>query len=231
MANELDALDPQPAQVTLSTGTEVQIEQLRTRQFFKLLRIITRGALPSLQDMSLFKVDGDMDTSEFAGRLISLLLLSIPEAENETVEFVQAMCRPVGLVNRPGGRQNKQETAHNTALWTALISDLDNPKLDDLVTVIEAVVKQESGDLLALGKRLTSMFQMAEKTGQVPRSPSPTSTVGSFSAGSAAPLTYSVTNTGGETTTSGTFQFDDSASASPPSASAATSSATSSSNG
>ena len=47
MTNELDALDPDTAIVTLSTGTQVQVARLKSRQFFKLLRIVTRGASPA----------------------------------------------------------------------------------------------------------------------------------------------------------------------------------------
>lgn len=222
--NELGALDPQPQTLRLASGLEVEILPLRTRQFFKLLRIITRGALPSLQDMSLFKLSGDVDTAEFAGRLASLLLLSIPEAENEAIEFIQAMCKPVGLITRQSGMKlNKQDVSLNTEKWAALFTDLDNPGLDDLVTVVEAVVNREAADLLALGKRLSAMFKLAEKTGQVtPSGPSAsyqtlTSPALNYSAGSPEPMTSSVTSTGGGTSASVTYQFDDSARSSRPS--------------
>jgi hypothetical protein len=226
MANrELDALDPQPGNITLSTGIEVEILPLRTRQFFKLLRIVTRGALPQIQDMGLFKVGADMDPGEFAGRLTSLLLLSIPEAENEAIEFIQAMCRPTGLIQRHSGMKlNKQDVAHNTEKWSVLFTDLDNPELDDLVTVIEAVVKRESADLLALGKRLSQMFKIAEKTGQVTTSPtsqtsypSQSSPAANYSAASPAHTTSSNTSTAGATTASVIYLSDGSGSSSQPS--------------
>lgn len=222
---ELDALDPQPQIIELSSGLPVEILPLRTRQFFKLLRVITRGALPQIQDMSLFRVGPDMDPGEFAGRLTSLLLLSIPEAENEAIEFLQAMCRPVGLIQRQSGtKPNKQDIAVNTEKWAKLLTELDNPELDDLVTVIEAVVRREAADLLALGKRLSQMFKVAEKTGQVPATtptspsfPTPTSPAATYSAVSPVPSTSSSTSTGGTTGVSATYLFDDSASSSPPS--------------
>jgi len=40
--SELSALDSTPGSVTLSTGTEVDILDLKAKQFFKLLKIITR---------------------------------------------------------------------------------------------------------------------------------------------------------------------------------------------
>ncbi len=224
MADELEVFDPTPSTVTLSTGTVVQLESLRTRQFFKLLRIITRGALPQLQDMSLFKMDGELDSGEFAGRLISLLLLSIPEAENEAVDFIQAMVRPVGLIERRSGlKLNKQDVAHNTDLWAEVITQLDNPELEDLVTIIEAVVKQEAADLLALGKRLRQMFKLAEKTGQTKPSSSSsssrgqTSPVATYSGDSAVRSTSSAVSTAGQTTVSSTLLSDDSGRSQPPS--------------
>jgi len=198
VANELDALDPVPEVVTLTTGTQVQIEDLKSRQFFKLLRIVTRGALPALRDFSVFQTDVDFDVKEFAGRFLSLMLLSIPEAEDEAIEFVNAMVKPVGLIERPrGSKLSKQDLERNTELWQRVIVDLDNPELDDLVTIIEAVVKREAADIQALGKRLAAMFRMAEKTGQVPGSPNRTSPDWNTSAGSRERSTSSVTSTDG----------------------------------
>ncbi len=227
--SELDALDPVPETVTLSTGAVVVIESLRTRQFFKFLRIITRGALPSLQDLSIFKMDGEEDSRAFAGRLISLMLLSVPEAEDEAIEFIQSMCKPYGLIERRGVRLNKQDTERNTELWAKVITDLDNPELDDLITIIEAIVKREAADIQALGKRLRAMFALAEKTGQLkqqPGSPTPDS-----SADSPAPSTWSATSTDGPTNGSVTWRLDGSDSASPPFASVTTSPDVSMTNG
>jgi len=218
MANEIDVLDPVPTTVTLSTGTVVEIEHLKARQFFKFLRIITRGALPAMQDMSVFKLDGEQDAKEFAGRLISLMLLSIPEAEDEAIEFIQSMCKPYGLIERRGGSKlNKQDVERNTELWTRVITDLDNPELDDLVTVVEAIVKREAADIQALGKRLSAMFKLAEKTGQIPSpSQSRTSPAGNSSADYPAPTTSSPASTDGPTPSAETSPSAGYVSVSPP---------------
>ncbi len=219
MANqELDALDPVPAQLTLSTGTVVVIEDLRARQFFKFLRIITRGALPAMQDMSIFNVDGNLDAREFGGRLLSLMLLSIPEAENEAIEFVQAMCKPAGLIERRGlGKLNKQDQERNTALWATFLMEMDNPELDDLVSIIEVIVKREAADIQALGKRLGAMLKIAEKTGQIPeQSPSRTSQDENSSEDSVEPSTYSPPPTDGPTITFSGSPSDGFANVSPP---------------
>ena len=199
---ELDALDGSPGQLTLSTGLVIEIEDLKARQFFKFLRIITRGAMPNVKDMSLFKLDGDIDVRDFAGRLMSLVLLSIPEAENEAIEFVQAMCKPTGLIDRPAARLSKQDKERNNEMWTRFIVDLDNPELEDLVSIVEAIVKREAADIQALGKRLGGMFKMAEKTGLLDGSPTRTSQDANSSADSRGHSTWSRTSTAGTTTNS-----------------------------
>lgn len=198
MGDELDALDPQPEQVKLTTGTVVQLEALRARQFFKFLRILTHGALPNLRDANFLNLT-DLDDQAFMMRLMSLVVLSIPDAEDETIEFVRAMCRPVGLIERRG--LNKADTERNNELWTRLYTELDNPELDDLITLVEAIVRREAEDIKALGKRLRQMFNLAEKTGQLK---SPSSPAANSSADSPEPSTSSPPSTGGRTTTSPT---------------------------
>jgi hypothetical protein len=215
--SELDGLDPLPEQVKLVSGTTVLMERLHARQFFKLLRILTHGALPVLQDGGLFELNADTDVTEFGNRLLSVLLVSIPNAEDETIEFVRSMCRPVGLVS--GRKLNKQDTERNAALWAVVDEELDNPALDDLVTIVEAVVRRESEDVQALGKRLAAMFGLAQKTGQLPASLTPSTRISS--ADLPEPSTSSPPSTDGPTTSSADSLSADSASVSPPSESAA----------
>jgi hypothetical protein len=195
MANEIDKLDPIPETVTLQSGLQVQLESLKARQFFKLLRIVTHGALPGLHQSGLFEMK-DLDTDEFLGRLLSITLLSIPDAEEETIAFIKSMVYPTGLIDRKG--LNRQDGERNTLLWEAVDAELENPELDDMVTIIEAVVKREAADIQALGKRLASLLTLAQKTGQL-KSPSPDSLTSEPSAGSPVPSTSSRRSTGGRT--------------------------------
>jgi hypothetical protein len=199
MADEIDKLDPIPETVTLKSGLQVQLESLKARQFFKLLRIVTHGALPGMRDAGLLDFD-ELDTEEFLGRLLSVTLLSIPDAEDETIGFIRSMVYPVGLVERKG--LNKQDAERNTLLWEALDVELENPELDDIVSIIEAVVKREAEDIQALGKRLASMMKLAEKTGQIDSSPSPSESTSTSSAESPARSTSSRKSTGGRTSKS-----------------------------
>jgi hypothetical protein len=216
MANEIDKLDPIPETVKLRSGLTVRLESLRARQFFKLLRIITHGALPGMQQAGLLSMDG-LDSEEFMGRLLSITLLSIPDAEEETVEFIRSLCYPEGLIERKN--LNKQDIERNQLLWDALDEELLNPDLDDLVTIIEAVVKREADDIQALGKRLASLFKLAEKTGQLSTSssPNPTESTSVSSADSPARSTSSRRSTGGRTRTSSTSRSGGSDNVSPPS--------------
>lgn len=216
MTNELDALDPVPDQVKLLSGTVVAIEDLKARQFFKLLRIVTHGAMTGIAD--LFKLD--VSAEEFGTSLLTVVLLSIPDAENETLEFIQSMVKPVGLIE--GRLLNKGDTERNNALWADVDRDLENPELDDLITIVEAIVKREASDIQALGKRLAAMFKLAEKTGQLKSSsPTPASPIVTSLAGSPEPSTSSPASTDGPTTTSENSPSDGSDSASQPSESAA----------
>lgn len=206
MSDELAALDPIPETVTLVSGTQVVLLDLRTKQFFKFLRIITHGALPIMRDPAMLRLDADTDPEAFTGRLLSLLMLAIPDADEEALDFVRSMCAPAGLIE--GRRLNKQDTERNTALWDQLDLELANPELDDLITIIEAIVRRESADIQALGKRLLAMFSLARKTGQLnpaQPSPNPTSPAPSSSADSPAPTTLSPPNTDGLTSASVTY--------------------------
>ena len=54
--NELDRLDPEPVVVKLTTGLAVEVVRLRTRQFFRLLKVLTQLSTPPNPSRG---VDGD----------------------------------------------------------------------------------------------------------------------------------------------------------------------------
>jgi hypothetical protein len=203
--SELDALAPVAETTKLSTGTAVVYEPLKTRQFFGLLRIVTRGAGAALGDPTLFSLNSDTTAQEWGQKLLALILVAVPNAENETVAFIQSMVKPDGLVDKPARSLTKADTAHNAALWATLSEELFNPELEDTLTILEDVVKRESSDLVALGKRLATMMKVAQKTGQVPETAQPAlesliSPDLTSSEDSAAPSTSSPASTDGPTT-------------------------------
>lgn len=204
--SELDILTSVPEKATLSSGTEVVFEDLKARQFFKLLRILTHGAFPLLRDPSLMSFGPDEDVKEWGQRFLTLVLMAVPDAEDEAIEFVRAMVRPASVIDkadRPGGL-SKVDRTHNQMRWDELNEELENPELDDLITIIEGVVQRELDDLAALGKRLGAMLKLAQKTGQIPTStPSPTSTEPNSSGASPEPSTSSAPSTDGPMMSSG----------------------------
>lgn len=150
--SEAERLDPTPLEMVLESGTRFELEPLKLRQFLRLLRIVTRGAADVLDGASL-----DFDNADaFVQQFIGMVLFSIPEAEEETVDFIQSMVRPVSLTGNPD---------KDVILIRDLYSELENPSLEDTVTIIQSIFERESEDLRALGKRLGSMFKVAQKMG------------------------------------------------------------------
>lgn len=163
---ELSVLDPSGEIVTLQSGLEVKVVDLKTRQFFRLLKIITKGAGPLLQSGALSDLQGlnsESSAAEYMGKLLGMILMALPYAEDEAVDFVVSMTEPVGLVE--GRSLSDAQKKKNEDKWTEYAEALGyNPELEDMVTLIEAVVKREASDIQALGKRIVSMVKVFQKT-------------------------------------------------------------------
>lgn len=159
--DEIDRLDPQPIEMRLESGTEFDLEPLKLRQFLRLLRIVTRGAADVLDSTEL----NFNNPQEFVQTFLGMVLFSIPEAEEETIDFIKSMVKPKDMTGDPKADLPKIQ---------ALVAELDNPELEDTLTIVQAVIERESEDLRALGKRLGAMFKVAEKMGATsPSSPTP----------------------------------------------------------
>ncbi len=162
-STDVDVIVAEGDSVALASGTEVVIQPLKARQFFKLLRIITHGAGGMLLNV---KFAPDDSPEEFGAKLLALVGFAIPDAEEEVIDFLLSMVKPAG--EKTGRTLSKQDKDHNKRLSEELFDELYNPELEDLVTLVEAIVQREAEDLQALGKRLMGMFELAKKTGQVP---------------------------------------------------------------
>jgi hypothetical protein len=161
--SELERLDPTPQVVTLSTGFAVEFHRLKTRQFFRLLKVLTHGAGPLLMQANLdFKAGAD----EFVQKLIGLVVISVPDAENEFIQFLASMCRPAALTDKPESQLDKQQKADNQKLWDRFNTELGNPDLDDLIDIVETIIRREAPEIQALGKRLGDALAVFQKTGQ-----------------------------------------------------------------
>jgi hypothetical protein len=163
--SETDRMDPVPETVELVSGTSVEIQRLKLRQLFRLLRIITRGGagyIPMLREALTMSSDEDR-ADAFGAQLIAIALIALPEAEDEAIEFIMSVVEPVGLT--PG--RDKQGRELNESLRQTLAEELFNPEPEDAITIIEAVINREKDDLVNLGKRLGAALNLAGKTGQL----------------------------------------------------------------
>lgn len=162
----------------LADGTIVELEELRLRQFLRLLRIVTVGAPTEMLAEGIGKLADD--EGQFGANLLMLIMLGIPHAEVQVVDFLLSMVRPKGLVGGPDGkpqsRMTKQEIERDKAAYDALIKKLENPSLEDTLIIIEKVFKGAATDFRALGKRLAAMWKVAEKAGMLKSQESNSST-------------------------------------------------------
>lgn len=158
---ELDILTGEPTPLTFSTGFEVEVVRLRTRQVFRLLKVLTQGAGPALTTLD-FKAEAD----DFLQRLLALVIFSIGDAENAAIGFLASMCRPAGVVDKKPGDLTKQEREANQALYAKFSEELNNPEPGDTLDLIEAIVTREAPHLQALGKRISGLLGTFVKTGQ-----------------------------------------------------------------
>jgi hypothetical protein len=168
--NDVDALAAEPSDLTLVSGTVVEVQRLRTRQLFKLMKIVTRGASAALEDMEL--PGADADTSDFTVKLLGAVIASIPEAEEETIEFLLSMVLPKGTIHKP---RSKADLAHNRAIFDELTDELYNPEIEDTINLLTHIIETEAEDMQRLGKQLLQIIQTTTKSPAVSSSSPKTS--------------------------------------------------------
>lgn len=154
-SNDVDALSPEPDTVTLESGFVVRVDHLKTRGMLKLLKIVTRGGGPILMQMPM---DFE-DPQTFMKQFLAVVVMAIPEAEDETIEFVRFMVTPAEY-NSEARAQDKAALQKNEDLFKRLAEEFDDPDPLDFLTVIEKIVENESADILALGKRLAAVLKI-----------------------------------------------------------------------
>lgn len=152
---DVDALVADPIPLTLISGFPIKVERLRMRATMALLKILTRGAGEALLSMRLGR---DTDPEEFTGVLLGAILVSIPEAEDETIEFIRRMVSPA-IIHE--GRITPGDRAWNEEQYETLRNELEDPELDDLMTILSEIIKNEAPHVLALGKQLVALLPVA----------------------------------------------------------------------
>lgn len=148
-----NSLISEPTVVTLQNQFQVNIERLKTRQLFKLLKIITRGAGEVLPTLS---VNASTSQEEFAGTLLAAMIFAIPEAEEETVEFLKSMVTPADI-REPV--KSKMDEEHNDQQRAMLAVIFDNLEIEDLIDVLEKIVELEAPHIVSVGKRLGTLLK------------------------------------------------------------------------
>jgi hypothetical protein len=174
--------------------------------------VLTRGVGPAVVQNGL---DFSKDPEAFGQSLLAMIVMAIPEAEQQFIEFLTSMCTPVDLHEAHGRtRLSKQQTEDNQTAINDMLEELNNPELDDLLDLAEAIVRREAPEIQQLGKRVASLLELAKKTGQLEdKSPETTGTDSSPEL-SPVPSISSVTSTDGETSTSSSSRSAGSGSAS-----------------
>jgi hypothetical protein len=160
LRDEAERIEPDvTGPLTLQSGKSVEVVPLKLRETMKLLKIVTRGAGAVLEQLM-----GELDLNDpaaFAQTLGALVIMSIPEAEDEAVAFIQVMVRPAGF--------DSLEQTEKISQLNDLMAELYNPELDDVITIVERVVRRESEDIRNLGKRLVTAFKLTQKV--APKTP------------------------------------------------------------
>lgn len=151
--DDVDALAPSPDVITLVSGDVVRVEPLKTRGMFKLLKIVTRGAGPILMEMPL-EFDNER---EFVQQLLAVILMAIPEAEDEAIDFIKSMVIPNEFIE--GARPKTPEDELNKEAFARLNATLDDPHPLDTLSIIQTIVQNEAGNIQALGKGLAAILK------------------------------------------------------------------------
>jgi hypothetical protein len=201
--SELDRLDPEPVVIKLESGLPVAVVRLKTRQMFRLLRILTRGAGPAIAQL-----DFGGDAEEFGQKLLGILVMAIPDAEQETIAFLQSMCKPDGLVDKKPQHMTKKDNENDAGLWERFNAELFNPEISDTLALLEVIVANEAPELQSLGKKLRSLWAVAKKASGLGQQDPPPEAQDLHLPSSEEPTPTSSTSsadlTGGPTSTSST---------------------------
>lgn len=137
VVEDLEPILPTEARVTVA-GCLCKIRRLKTREFLSLVQVMTAGLGNALQDVKL-----DFSNEETIGAELSgLMVLAIPNAVDEFTVFLRAVVEPLNADDRG-----------KVASYL-----MDNPDLDVLFDVFEAVATQEKDDLAVLAGKAQAMW-------------------------------------------------------------------------
>lgn len=128
-----------PVEKTITViGRTCRVRRLKTLEFIALIRVLTSGLGSTLSTVSI-----DFSNDETVAQdLSALMLLALPNATEEFALLLRQMVEPV-------------EQADKAVVAEYL---LDNPDLDVLIDVFEAIATQEKDDLSMLAGKLQAAW-------------------------------------------------------------------------
>ncbi|QOP66165.1 tail assembly chaperone [Arthrobacter phage DanielleIgnace] len=143
---DLEAILPETQELIVG-GVPVEVNRLKLRGFLALMNIVTTGV-----GQNLGTIDFSGDQEELTGNMMALLVMAVPNAVDETVDFVRVVVSPKAKNDKLAQKQ--------------LNEALQDPELDEFMDVLAAVIEQEAPEFQALlgkGKahlqRIQSLFR------------------------------------------------------------------------
>lgn len=134
---DLEPILPTPF-FTEVAGCKCTVRRLKTREFLMLMQVLTSGLGPALGEVKLDFTDEDT----IARDLSALMLLAVPNAVDEFMQFLRSVVEPV-----------RDEDRGTVATYLA-----DNPDLDVMVEIFEGIATQEKDDLAILAGKAQAMW-------------------------------------------------------------------------
>lgn len=146
--------------ITLSTGHEIRIERVRTRQMLRFIRIFTRGAGAFLGDINF----STKDQEALFSQILAALVYAIPEAEDETIDFLFSLVSPVGAAT-PNASWTKKDREEREAAIARFHEEVGGDFLfEDTISIVSAFLKRELPNLRSLGNQLAALLPKAAGT-------------------------------------------------------------------
>lgn len=136
---DLNAILPTEGKIVVE-GIPATVKRLKSREFMKLVRILTNGMGAGIGDIDL---SGDEETLQ--GKFIALAVMAIPNAEDEFHDFIANVVVP----------DSKSQTDE---LRKALLE----PELDTTIDVLTIVAAQEAADFRSLVGKLKAALKIVQ---------------------------------------------------------------------
>lgn len=136
---DIDTIVPDKPPLVID-GVQCRIRPMKTREFLALMKVLTSGLGGALAQVRI-----DLTSQETVARdMAALLMLAIPNATEEFMVFLTAVCEPVS--DDPKVKAQVARYFH------------DDPDLDVMMVVFEYVIEANKDDLPALAGKAQAMW-------------------------------------------------------------------------